>query len=119
MRRNFGIAAKVLMVAVPAFCCIPARGQTTGSISGTVTDPGGAVVPDIAIICQQGRDGVQQNAVTNAEGFYAFPILPVGTYELETFRPGFKPYNRTGLAIDINTALQIDITLEIGEQSDK
>ncbi len=119
MRRNFGIAAKVLMVAVLAFCCLPARAQTTGSISGTVTDPTGSVVPDIAIICRNVETGVHQNATTNAEGIYAFPILPVGHYELETFRPGFKPYKRTGLTIDVNAKLLVDITIQMGEQSEQ
>ncbi len=119
MRRSFGIAAKVLTIAVLAFCCIPARAQTTGSISGTVRDATGSVIPDIAIICRNVETGVQQNATTNAEGDYAFPTLPVGQYELETFRPGFKPYKRTGLTIDVNTKLQVDITLEIGQQSEQ
>ena len=119
MRRSFAIAAKVLILAVLAFCCIPASAQTTGSISGTVTDPTGSVVPDIAIICRNVETGVQQNATTNAEGIYAFPILPVGHYELETFRPGFKPYKRTGLTIDVNTKLQVDIAMQMGEQSEQ
>jgi hypothetical protein len=75
------------------------------------------VIPDIAVICRNVETGVQQNAVTNVDGFYAFTTLPVGQYELETFRPGFKPYKRTGLTIDVGTKLQIDITLEMGEQS--
>ena len=119
MRRGLGIAAKVLIVAVLAFCCIPAKAQTTGSISGTVADPTGLVIPDIAIICRNVETGLQQNATTNAEGIYAFTTLPVGHYELETFRPGFKPYKRTGLTIDVNTRLQVDITLQMGEQSEE
>ena len=55
------------------------------------------MIPDIAIICRNVETGVQQNATTNAEGFYAFPSLPVGQYEIETLRPGFRPYKRTGL----------------------
>ena len=119
MKRGFGIAAKVLIVAVLAFCGIPAGAQTTGSISGTALDPAGSVIPDIAVICRNVETGVQQNATTNADGIYAFPTLPVGHYELETFRPGFKPYKRTGLTIDVNTKLQIDITLQMGEQSEE
>lgn len=119
MRRSFGIVLKALFVALFAFSCIPAGAQTTGSISGTVRDPTGSVIPDIAIICRNVDTGAQQNATTDAEGTYAFPILPVGHYELETFRPGFKPYKRTGLTIDVNTKLQIDITLEIGQQSEQ
>ncbi len=120
MKRCAGVALQILIVTLSLFWGVTARSQTTtGSISGTVKDPAGAVVPDIAVIAKGSATGVQQNAVTNAQGFYAFPSLPVGMYELDTFRPGFKPYHRTGLVININSALQIDITLEVGEQSEQ
>ena len=112
--RNWLLIVSLLLI------CVPVRSQTTtGSISGTVKDPGGSVIPDIAIIAKNIATGDQQNVVTNGQGFYAFPTLPVGTYELDTFRPGFKPYQRTGLVIGINTALQLDITMEVGEQAEQ
>ena len=120
MKRCVGVALQILIVTFAFFTAVPTKSQTTtGSISGTVKDPAGSVIPDIAIIAKNVATGDQQNAATNGQGLYAFPSLPVGTYELDTFRPGFKPYRRTGLVIDINTALQIDITLEVGEQSEQ
>ncbi len=91
--------------------------QTGGGISGTVRDPDQGAIPDIAVIARNSETGAQQTVSTNAEGFYAFTALPVGHYDLQAFRPGFKPYTRTGLIIDVGTKLQIDIPLEIGEQS--
>ncbi len=95
------------------------RAQTTGSISGTVKDSTGAVIPDIAITLRNAETSVTQSAVTNGEGFYAFTAVPVGHYEIETFRPGFKPYKHPGLTIDIGTKLQLDIVLELGGQSEE
>lgn len=118
MKRRAGIALQVAIMALALFSGVAARAQAVGSISGTVRDPDGSVVPDLAVIAKNTATGVQQNAVSNAQGFYAFTTLPVGTYEIDTFRPGFKPYQRTNLVIDINTALQIDITLEVGEQTE-
>src|ERR1700686_2242117 len=86
------LAGAVVILWCAIFWCAAAKAQTTGSISGTVRDSTGSVIPDTAIICRNVDTGGPQNAVTNAEGFYAFTILPVGHYELETFRPGFKPY---------------------------
>src|SRR5437879_3252381 len=117
MRRSFGIGAHCLIVAVLIFSYASARAQTTGSITGSAKDRSGSVIPDIAIICRNVDTAAQQNATTNVDGLYAFTALPVGHYEIETFRPGFKPYKRTGLTIDVGTKLQIDITLEMGEQS--
>ena len=120
MKHYAGVALQILIVTLGLFSSAPVRSQTTsGSISGTVKDPDGSVIPDIAIIAKNTATGEAPNAVTNAQGFYAFPSLPVGMYELDTFRPGFKPYKRTGLVININTALQIDITLEVGAQSEQ
>src|SRR6202049_664022 len=121
MRRSFEIGAQLLILSLVILflVCGSAKAQTTGSISGTVKDSTGSVIPDIAVIARNVDTGVQQNATSNADGFYAFTTLPVGRYEIETFRPGFKPYKHAGVTVDVGTKLQLDITLEVGEQSDQ
>jgi Carboxypeptidase regulatory-like domain len=88
-----------------------------GSISGTVKDSSGGVVPQASVTGRNAATGVQQATQTNSDGFYAFPTLGVGTYEIEVTAPGFKPYKRTGLVIDVGALLQVDVPLEVGEQS--
>jgi len=117
MKCRFRLATQSLFFIALIFSCVAATAQTTGSISGTVKDASGSVVPDTTIICRNVDTAAQVQAVTNAEGFYALTTLPVGHYEVETYLPGFKPYKRTGLTIDVGTKLQIDIDIEIGEQS--
>ena len=95
-----------------------ARADTVGSISGTVKDATGSVVPDVAVTVRNVDTAVQQTTKTNADGFYAFPSLAVGHYEIDISYTGFKPYKRTGLTIDVNTKLQADVALEVGEQSE-
>jgi len=119
MKRKLGIGTQLLVISILLFGCVSATAQTTGSISGTVKDATGSVIPDLAVIARNIDTGVQQNATSNEDGFYAFTTLPVGRYELETFRAGFKPYKRAGLTIDVGTKLQIDITLELGAQSEQ
>jgi hypothetical protein len=121
MRRSLGIGAKFLVLPLIFLFLVSglAKAQTTGSISGTVKDATGSVVPDLAVIARNVDTGVQQNATSNVDGFYAFTTLPVGRYEIETFRPGFKPYKHAALTIDVGTKLELDITLEVGEQSDQ
>ena len=109
----------VIVAILLLFSCGSLWAQTGGSISGTVKDPTGGAIPDTAVIARNVDTQVGQTVNTNAEGFFAFPTLAVGHYELETFRPGFKPYKRTGLAVDVNTKLQVDIELEVGEQSEQ
>ncbi len=118
MKHYAGVALRMLIIAVAVFSGASARAQTSGSVSGTVKDPAGSVIPDTAVILRNTATGAEQNAVANAQGFYAFSTVPVGMYELDTFLPGFKPYKRTGLVIDVGTKLEVDIVLELGEQTE-
>jgi hypothetical protein len=93
--------------------------DTGGSISGTVTDQTGAVCPDTMVTALNLDTTVQQTTKANTNGFYTFTNLPVGRYEIEILRDGFKPYKRTGLVIDVNAALREDISLTMGEQSEE
>jgi hypothetical protein len=98
---------------------IAVRADTVGSISGTVTDQTGAVIPDTTVTALNLDTTVQQTTKTNANGFYNFTALPVGRYEIEILREGFEPYKRTGLVIDINSQIRADITLSMGAQSEE
>jgi hypothetical protein len=102
------------------FCLAMAvRADTVGSISGTVTDQTGAVIPDTPVTALNLDTTVQQTTKTNANGFYNFTALPVGRYEIEILREGFEPYKRTGLVIDVNSELRADVVLSMGSQSEE
>jgi hypothetical protein len=62
--------------------------------------------------------GVHATLTTNGSGFYSFPQLNVGRYNITIEKKGFKPYQRTGISIDANSALTVDAALNIGETSD-
>src|ERR1700738_3871197 len=95
-------------------CCIStlAYAQTTGSVRGTVKDTTGAVVPHATVILRNMATKVQRDTVSDDQGVYAFAVVPVGRYDLEIAFPGFLPYRRIGLSIDVNSALQIDAILQ-------
>lgn len=108
---------RIAFMGILVLCCARVWGATGGSISGTVTDENGGVIPGATVTARNLDTTVAQTTSTNGEGFYAFANLPVGRYELEIIRDGFKPYKRTGLAIDVNTELRIDQQLTLGEQT--
>jgi hypothetical protein len=60
----------------------------------------------------------QRDTATDEQGLYAFTVLPVGQYDLEITFPGFLPYRRAGLSIDVNSALQVDAILQIAGQTE-
>ena len=91
--------------------------QVGGSVSGTIKDPTGGVVPGATVVLMNTTLGTQFNVVTDGQGLYSFPNVPVGSYDLTVTLEGFKPYKRTGLAINADSRLKVDATLEIGEQT--
>jgi hypothetical protein len=103
-----GVVALALLGTVAAWAAI------TGSISGVVTDPSGAVVPGVTVVATAVSTNVQSTAVTDSKGFYNLPTLSVDTYNLSTSQPGFRDYQQTGIKIDANSALRVDITMQLG-----
>ncbi len=89
-----------------------------GRISGTVKDPSGAAVAQASITLLETATGVRRTATTDGAGAYTFPVLPVGVYVLEIDRSGFRPYRRTGIALDANSSLIEDIVLPVGKRTE-
>jgi len=91
--------------------------STGGSVSGVVKDPTGGVIPRATVTALNTATDVKQTTTTDVQGFYSFPVLPVGSYEIEIDFQGFKPYRRKGLVLDVNSALEVDATLDLGQQA--
>ena len=89
-----------------------------GSISGTVKDASGAVVPGATVAAVNMGTGFRQTAVTDDKGSYSFPSLPIGAYNVDISSASFRPYRRTGVVIDANSALVVDVVLELGQKTD-
>src|SRR5579864_7586229 len=91
----------------------------TGSVSGVVTDSSGAVIANAQVVAIDTQTGVRTSVTTDSKGFYSFPSLPVGTYDIEISQVGFKTFRQTGLVIDANSALRADATLTVGTANEK
>lgn len=99
------------------FAAVPLHAAAGGSISGAVIDLSGAVIPGAALkLVNTGQHTVYQ-AVSDRQGFYSFPNLPVGHYELTISASGFTTQRKTNLTVDTDAALRVDATLAIGGQS--
>src|SRR5579864_8137124 len=71
------------------------------SLSGLVTDPTGAAVPNARIALRNVDTGIEQTASTNPEGYYNFPLVPPGRYSLTAESTGFKSVVSTGIRLDV------------------
>lgn len=115
-----GIAAKIsglLLVALSLFICPSVtRAATTGSIFGTLKDPSGAVIPGATITVTNTAQGIQTKTMTDDKGVFNFPSLTVGRYNLEAEAPGFKTVKRNDLVVDLDSAVQTDLSMEMIEK---
>jgi hypothetical protein len=114
MNRFVRLVSLIGVASVAIFGTLAAWAAITGSISGVVTDPAGAVVPGVKVIATSTSTNVQTVAVTDAKGFYNLPTLNVDTYDVTVGQQGFRDYRQTGVKIDANSALRVDIKLELG-----
>jgi len=107
------VLATIFLTTVLAFSSI------TGSISGIVTDPSGAVISGATVVATDTQTGTKATVTTDAQGFYRFSTLAVGTYGLQVSQVGFKSYTNTGVVIDANSSLRVDVALQVGAINEK
>jgi len=85
-----------------------------GTITGTVRDASGAVIPGAKVLLTNTQTGVAFNAPSNADGEYTVPQLQVGTYTVRVEKAGFRPASITGLILNASATVRADATLEVG-----
>jgi hypothetical protein len=114
--RNF---VGILLLALAIFGCGLLYAGTTASISGTVTDASGATVVKATVTATNVDTGVATTQTTNGQGYYSFQSLPLGKYTIEVQQTGFKTTRRTDIILEVNDARVIDVTLQVGQQSER
>jgi hypothetical protein len=92
--------------------------SVSGSISGTVKDSSGAVVAQAEVTAINLASGVSQSAKSDDKGFYSFPVLLIGRYDVQITHPSFKPYRRTGVVVDANSLIVGDAVLQVGGRNE-
>lgn len=107
--------ATVLLFAASS-CCLFAQ---SAQITGRVTDSTGAVVTGAKIEVLNTGTGVRREIETNENGYYTAPLLVRGTYSVHAQQSGFKEIVRSGLTLDEGQNLRLDLTLEVGQITDK
>jgi hypothetical protein len=92
--------------------------QVAGAtLSGTVTDQSGAVIPQAAISIRNIDTGITRTGTASAAGFYSVPNLLPGTYEIKTTAQGFSTEVKTGVTLTVGEQQVLDFTLQVGKTS--
>ncbi len=106
----------ILLLALLGVITTAVFAQTTsGSMSGTVTDPNGAVIPGSKVVATHQPTNRDYDTVTTDAGMYLFPTLPAGPYTLTITQPGFKKSVQSGIEIRVALRSSMDVTLNIGD----
>ncbi|HXH50120.1 MAG TPA: carboxypeptidase-like regulatory domain-containing protein, partial [Terriglobia bacterium] len=105
----------LLTFAVLALLAVPLRAQLySGSITGVVSDPTGAVIPGAKVTLTDVSKGYAFTATSDSVGRYILRNLPPSTYQLRVEATGFKTSTRTGIALDVNQNATVNVSMELG-----
>jgi hypothetical protein len=96
-----------------------AQAVSIASVTGQVVDQEGAILNGAQIKITGVDTGSVHNAVTNADGLYTIPNLPIGAYVLDVTAPGFQTFEQTGIVLRVNDNVQINVTMRVGQLMEK
>jgi hypothetical protein len=115
-----GLQKYLLVLLTVGLCALPALGQggSTGSLSGTVTDPKGAVVAGATVTVKNTATNQEFSTQTNNDGAYSIPTLSSGVYTATIVAAGFKQAAVTDIKIDVGKASTINVELEVGSANE-
>jgi hypothetical protein len=106
-------AAKLLLsIGLLVFMAWPAMAQITGTITGTVTDEKGAVIPNATVTARQVERNLTRTVQTDGEGRYHLVSMPVGGYEVIVEQPGFAKYVQSGITLLLNQTAVVDVEMK-------
>jgi hypothetical protein len=109
----------LIVVGAVIFSTTTVAQVTTGSVSGTVVDPTGAVVSDATVTLINEGNSAKQQATTSTAGAFRFTFLSVGRYDLEISKPGFRSLKSTGISVDANIEHTVGpFKLEVGQTTE-
>ena len=111
--------ASALLLTLCLFSPLSLRAQEArGTLTGTVKDSTGAVVPNAQVKITNTARGTTTSLTTNDAGLYRAPYLIPGTYQITTEATGFKKSVRDNLELRVNDTLEINVQLEVGRAED-
>ena len=107
-----------LCISVLVFTSLAFAQITTGTISGTVTDSTGAVVPGVNVTLKSVEKGITRTVRTDEGGRYRAPELALGSYEISAEASGFETVVRSGITLTVGREAVVDFTLQVGTITD-
>ena len=106
-------AALLCLLIIPLTPCTLRAQNWNSHLEGLITDPSGAVIPGAQIELKSPATGQVRQTKTDSQGFYTFPFVPVGAYDLKAAAPGFATRTVRGLSLQVGQSDRVDLTLQL------
>ena len=110
--KNFAVAFLMLIFLVGT-----AVAQENAELTGVVTDPNGAIIPNASVSLTLQASGEARHNATDTAGIYTFSNLRVGNYTLTVTSPGFQTYSKTDIVINVASTVREDVHLTVGSNT--
>src|SRR5512138_2363811 len=107
----------LLTISLPVIVCV-AQTASTGALTGSVSDPRGAVVAGANVKATNESTGESRTSVTESDGTYRIPLLPPGKYRVEISGSGFKTATLPAITVVVTEIVRLNVELEVGEMTE-
>jgi hypothetical protein len=107
-------ALALFMTIAPA---LMAQTAATGALTGTITDPTGAVVPNVAVTATNTDTGQARTTTSGSDGAYKIGLLPPGSYRVKFEAAGFNTIEVPTVTVTVTETSTLDKRLEVGSQA--
>jgi hypothetical protein len=105
----YSFAALLCLGVAPVFAQ-----EVSAGITGRVTDPSGGAIVGAAVTATDQQRGTEWPTTTNQDGIYAFPRIPIGTYQVKVEAKGFKMFMQPNVTLEVNQRARIDVVMQVG-----
>jgi hypothetical protein len=116
--RYFVVSLIVTWLAIVGVASLSAQSSGTGALTGTVTDPSGAVVPNVSVTLTNNDTGQVRTVVTGSDGTYRFALIPPGAYKVRFTAAGFKVAEVPAVTVNVAETPVLNQALEVGQQAE-
>jgi hypothetical protein len=119
MQTLVALQFRFLVVGLFALCAAVAFAQDTATLTGTIRDNTGAVIPGASVTLKNTATGIVRQLKTNASGEYVAAAVPPGEYNLSVSVAGFRKYQAAGVILRVAQNARIDVTMQVGNSHEE
>src|SRR5437867_1362433 len=111
-----GVVVLAFLTGVPSLLD---QSAGTGALTGTLTDPSGASIPNATVTLTNTQTNQSSTATTGSDGSYRFTLIPPGIYRVRFGASGFKTAEVSAFNVNVSETPVLDRTLEVGAQTEQ